>query len=184
MIQNVLNAISIIAFVMSLYNFLLSILRDRRNLTYEIRDIFLDRQPHVNKLYVDLLLINKSRFPITITKIDIGFSNRNKFRFDHHGGKLLRGFLFTPSTNKEKTLWEFYTEDLPICLNSFEGKGGIFRASIRDLHFMDKYKDRLIFTFYTNRGTVVRKLKSFTVDFAKTPLEALEPNLELLIPRK
>lgn len=143
------TTISIIALILSIISFVRSIVIDRRNLKISISNFKLFDGTY----YIDTVLENHSRLPITIT--DIQFVTKDNCIHLCKYREYNSSVVITVEVGND-IQEDYYTDGFPISLSQFDASNFRFKTSDTN------YKDQNVFikkiVILTTRGKIVKKI--------------------------
>ncbi|WP_050697701.1 hypothetical protein [Anaeromassilibacillus senegalensis] len=151
-----LNILTIAAFALSVYNFVYSVISNRKKV-----DIFLDKIYPLNlndknsAYALRFTISNKSQLPISITKLAISdgsvthnveYDSKIIMEINNHKGTELLNQRIIRSTS------------FPLSLQGLEASGNLFKLSTTSESFLLPYQKIIIF-IYTNRGNLQKEIE-------------------------
>lgn len=144
------NLIAILALIISIINSAYSILAYRRNIKISINEVKL-----INGIYfLNAIIENKSRLPITITNIEIISDNEtiNLCKWREYSDTIV-----IPIENGTDIQEDNYTDGFPISFSQLDAHDFKFKTShIKKFKSKNLYINKIV--LYTTRGKVIKKI--------------------------
>lgn len=166
--ENILAAISVLAFIMSLSTWVFTFINQRRKVKLNVEHYY--QSGNGNYHFFLFSIENRSRLPILITHIYLINENQNKLKCQIMPTEVITTTL--KSGNVEKTLKSIYSIQFPISISSLDGISGY-------IAFEDRQKVIPVLTTDANFEVHTNRGRSFLL---KLPLNKIV-DVQYFLPR-
>lgn len=162
--------ISIISLTISTFLFFRNLINERFNLDVKvIKSIEApNHSTKFNRLFLQVLLANKSRLPVAITSIYLQFENTNS---DTYKKKIVSSnrnsvLMYKTSSNSDEQPQSFYTDKVPLSLGALESEFCIFVFNVKDYSVRRIQHDNPVLVIETTRSNI-----EIPVDLTKVSID-------------
>ena len=169
--QRVLNVIAVVGFLFSVYNFIIDFSRNRKNLTIDISNVFIED----DRIICNMHIINNSRAPITVSKLKI-YNEKSDVIIGTLRCSLLDNRRHKNDVTSRREVW--YSDTFPVKVEGLGFHSGLFVSLPMNTTFEENTTYNIL--VHTNRGIVKSKFdfKEFTAYLELSEYQA--PSLLLL----
>ncbi len=152
--QTILNILTIIAFCFSSYTFIKEIIEKRKNISVDLLQVVRDSNNNFLYYIFCFQILNKSRLPIAISRIQIQ-TDKNKYELFNRPIVLFSSVSKTGNTVTGTK--KIDGSVLPITISSF-GAERMYFSSYKEKDFFIEPKDKIKIIIGTNRGKITKNI--------------------------